>query len=65
MAVRVQAEHRPGEGFVVRLSDVELILLNNALSKLRNGVPIGDSELPTRLGIDRGPPASFSAKSAR
>jgi hypothetical protein len=42
-----------GEGADVRLSDVELLMLNNALNEVCNGVHIPDSEFQTRLGRER------------
>jgi len=37
----------------VRLNREELMLLNNALNEVCNGVDFGDSEFHTRLGADR------------
>jgi hypothetical protein len=38
---------------LLRLSDDELVWLNNALNEVCNGVDIDDSEFPTRLGGSR------------
>ena len=35
------------------LSTSELVLLNNALNEVCNGIDIPDSEFATRLGVDR------------
>jgi len=38
---------------VMRLSRDEMVLLNNALNEVCNGVDIGDDEFQTRLGSSR------------
>jgi hypothetical protein len=37
----------------VELSDTELVILNNALNEVCNGVDFGDDEFRTRLGASR------------
>jgi hypothetical protein len=46
--------HRTEGAADVRLSNDELIMLNNALNEVCNGVHIADTEFQTRLGSDRG-----------
>jgi hypothetical protein len=38
----------------IRLANDELVMLNNALNEVCNGVEIADSEFQTRVGWDRG-----------
>ena len=38
----------------LRLDNDELVMLNNALNEVCNGVDIADTEFQTRLGWDRG-----------
>ena len=37
----------------VELTDAELVILNNALNEVCNGVDIEDAEFQTRLGVTR------------
>ncbi len=41
------------DGITIRLSRGELVLINNALNEVANGVDISDAEFETRLGESR------------
>jgi hypothetical protein len=41
------------DGVTIRLSRAELVVVNNALNEVANGIDISDSEFQTRLGESR------------
>jgi hypothetical protein len=41
------------DGITIHLSSAELVLVNNALNEVANGIGISDSEFQTRLGGSR------------
>jgi hypothetical protein len=42
-----------GQHSTIRLSNSELMLINNALNEVANGIDIADTEFHTRLGASR------------
>ena len=49
----MKAKSTTGGGFLLNISRSELVLINNALNEVCNGVDISDSEFQTRLGMSR------------
>ena len=49
----MEIEHRTKDRANVTLTRDEVLLLNNALNEVCNGIAMTDDEFHTRLGVDR------------
>ena len=49
----MDSERKTKSGFTVTFTHGELVLLNNALNEVCNGIAMDDDAFQTRLGIDR------------
>ena len=50
---QVETMTEPRHSRTIELTDIELVVLNNALNEVCNGVGFGDSEFHTRVGVPR------------